>query len=207
MPPPRRRLVASTPTFRPVPGSSASDILNQQSVSSSSPLIRPLHKTAITAPFQTPRLLASYLTYHMGEPFPSMLTTTVFSQCRSGWFGASSCRQSPGVRFPHHFNSFSCSSVNSCKTEPHCCGIHNYGDMAGLLKSLLKYLKFLTLKRDFIGILETHSESKHARLIKKEPAMYSLSENPCFLQIYSYEIILFLKLSVILSPSWFKSTI
>ncbi len=40
-------------------------------------------------------LLDPYLTHHMDTPFPSTLTTTVFSQCRSGRFGASPCRQTP----------------------------------------------------------------------------------------------------------------
>jgi hypothetical protein len=41
------------------------------------------------------RLLDPYLTYHMDTPSPSTLTTTVFSQCRSGRFEAGPCRQTP----------------------------------------------------------------------------------------------------------------
>jgi hypothetical protein len=67
--------------------------------------------------FVVTRLLDSYLTHHMDAPSPPTLTTTVFSQGRSGWFEAGPCRQAPAGRFRHRFSSFSCCPVSSLLTE------------------------------------------------------------------------------------------
>ena len=50
--------------------------------------------------FACTRLLDPYLICLMDRPFPSMLTTTVFSQCRSGRFEAGSCKQTPEGQHP-----------------------------------------------------------------------------------------------------------
>ena len=81
-------------------------------------------------------------------PSPTTLTTTVFSQCRSGWFEAGSCKQTseghdssivsrasvasrpapagPSAVLRHtHVRSFSYYKGDSCQPLPHCCGTHN----------------------------------------------------------------------------------
>jgi hypothetical protein len=67
----------------------------------------------------------------MDTPSSSTLTTTVFSQCRLRMVWSRPLQADSGGSVLHHFSSFSCCTVSSLLTDPHCCGTHNYPDTGG----------------------------------------------------------------------------
>jgi hypothetical protein len=78
-----------------------------------------MSSNAISTPerwFACARLLDSYLTGHMDPPFLPTLTTTVFSQCRSGRFEASPCRRTSEG---HNSSITSVASRTSQMSTPH----------------------------------------------------------------------------------------
>ena len=64
--------------------------------------------------FACARLLNPYLTNLFDLPLPPTLTTTVFSQCRSGWFEASPCRQTS----EGHYSSITSVASHAPQTAP-----------------------------------------------------------------------------------------
>ena len=64
--------------------------------------------------FACTRLLDPHLTCLVDTPFPPTLTTTVFSQCRSGRFEAGPCRQTP----EGHHSSISFVASRTSRTAP-----------------------------------------------------------------------------------------